>query len=92
MTPLCSGLSVDAIPKVELSSEARAPLIAKMQCWLGMIHWLTMGTRPDLATVFSLLASHTNVPSPGHLDTVKHLGRYIKSTAELGLLFSSRQA
>jgi hypothetical protein len=50
-----------------------------------------MGTRPDLSTVFSLLASHTNSPSPGHLDAVKHLGRYIKSTAELGLLFSSRR-
>ena len=50
-----------------------------------------MGTRPDLATIFSLLASHTNNPSPGHLDAVKHLGRYIKSTSDLGLLFSSRR-
>ena len=50
-----------------------------------------MGTRPDLATIFSLIASHTNNPSPGHLDAIKHLGRYIKSTADLGLLFSSRR-
>ena len=49
------------------------------------------GHAPDLATIFSLIASHTNNPSPGHLDAVKHLGRYIKSTADLGLLFSSRR-
>ena len=82
---------MDTIPHVEMSLEARAPLISKMQCWLGMINWLTMGTRPDLATIFSLIASHTNNPSPGHLDAIKHLGRYIKSTADLGLLFSSRR-
>jgi hypothetical protein len=56
-----------------------------------MINWLTMGTRPDLATMFSLLASNTSNPSPGHLDAVKHLGRYIKSTADLGFSFSSRR-
>jgi hypothetical protein len=91
MTPFRSGFPIDTIPVVDMSPESRAPLVGKMQCWLGMINWLTMGTRPDLSTVFSLLASHTNSPSPGHLDAVKHLGRYIKSTAELGLLFSSRR-
>ena len=91
MTPFRSGLPVDTIPHVDMTVEARAVLIGKMQCWLGMINWLTMGTRPDLGTIFSLLASNTNNPSPGHLDAVKHLGRYIKSTADLGLLFSSRR-
>jgi len=91
MTPFRSGFPIDTIPSVEMSPELRAPLIGKMQCWLGMINWLTMGTRPDLSTVFSLLASHTSSPSPGHLDAVKHLGRYIKSTADLGLVFSSRR-
>jgi len=79
MTPSRSGFPIDTIPVVDVSPEVCATLVAKMQCWLGMINWLTMGTRPDLATNFSLLASHTNNPSPGHLDAVKHLGRYIKS-------------
>jgi len=91
MTPFRSGFPVDTIPHADMSLEARAILISKMQCWLGMINWLTMGTRPDLATMFSLLASNTSNPSPGHLDAVKHLGRYIKSTADLGFLFSSRR-
>jgi hypothetical protein len=91
MTPFRSGLPVDAIPFVEMSLTDRAPLIAKMQCWMGMMNWLTMGTRPDISTIVSLLASHTSLPSPGHLDAVKYLGRYLKSTADLGLLFSSRR-
>jgi hypothetical protein len=28
-------------------------------------------------------------PSPGHIEVVKHLGRYIFSTMELGLQFTS---
>ncbi len=87
MAPFHSGLPVDTFPKVEMSSEARTPLIAKMQCWLGMFNLPTMGTRPDLTTIFSLLASRTNSPSPGHLNAVKHLGHYIKSTAELVFFF-----
>jgi hypothetical protein len=89
MTPLRSGLPVDSIPTVDMSPEARAPLITKMQSWLGMINWLQMCTRPDFATIFTLLATHMHSPSPGHIDAVKYLGRYILSTMELGLLFTS---
>jgi hypothetical protein len=37
----------------------------------------------------SLLATYTSCPSPGHLDAIKYVGRYLKSTADLGLVFSS---
>ena len=53
MTPFRFGSPVDTIPHVEMSEDERAPLVAKMQSWLGMINWLTMGTRPDLSTIFS---------------------------------------
>jgi hypothetical protein len=52
MTPFRSGLPIDAIPKVDMSPEERAPLIAKMQSWLGMINWLQMCTHPVLATIY----------------------------------------
>jgi len=90
MTPFWSGLPVDAIPEIDMTSEDRAPLITKMQSWLGMKNWLQMCTRPDLATIFSLLATHMHKPSPGHLTVVKHVGRYILSTMDLGLQFSSK--
>ena len=35
MMPLHSGFPIDAIPHVEMSQEDRAPLISKIQCWLG---------------------------------------------------------
>jgi len=89
MTPFRSGLPVVAIPTVDLSDTDRAPIIDKMRSWLGMLNWLCQGTRPDIATITSLLATYTSCPSPGHLDAIKHIGRYLKSTADLGLVFSS---
>jgi hypothetical protein len=64
MTPFRSGLPIDAIPHLDMSPEDRAPLIAKMQSWLGMINWLQMCTQPDLATTYSLLCCHMHKPSP----------------------------
>jgi hypothetical protein len=89
MTPFRSGLPVDAIPTVDLSDTDRAPIIDKMRSWLGMLNWLCQGTWPDIATITSLLATYTSCPSPGHLDAIKHIGHYLKSTADLGLVFSS---
>jgi hypothetical protein len=89
MTPFRSGLPIDTIPNEDMSPEARAPLIAKLQPWLGMINWLQMCTRPDLATAFTLLATHMHSPSQGHIDTVKYLRHYIYSTMDLGLHFTS---
>jgi hypothetical protein len=71
MTPFRSGLPIDSFPEVDMSPEARAPLIAKMQSWLSMINWLQMCTCPDLATIFSLLSTFMHIPSPGHIDAVK---------------------
>jgi hypothetical protein len=89
MTPFRSGLPIDANPHVEMSPEDRAPLISKMQCWMGMLNCLQQCTHPDLATVFSLLATHMHCPSPGHLDAARYVGCYILSTMDFGLVFST---
>jgi len=54
-----------------------------------MLNWLCQGTHPYIATITSLLVSFTSSPIPGHLDAIKHVGHHIKSTAVLGLVFSS---
>jgi hypothetical protein len=72
-----------------MSPEDRAPLISKMQCWMGMLNWPQQCTRPDLATVFSLLATHMHCPSPGQLDAARYVGRYILSKMDLGVVFST---
>jgi len=74
MTPFWSALPVDAIPHEEMSLEDRAPLIAKMQSWMGMLNWLQQCTCPDLSTIISLLASYMNCPSLGHLEAVQTCG------------------
>jgi len=90
MTPFRSGLPINTIPHMDMTPDERAPLIVKMQCWMGMLNWLQQCTRPDLATIFSLLATHMHCPSPGHLEAAKYVGRYILSTLDLGLVFSTR--
>jgi hypothetical protein len=90
MTPFHSGLPGDAIPHEDMTPEERACLIAKRQCWMGMINWLQQCTHPDLATIFSLLATHMHCISPGHLEAAKCVSCYILSTMDLGLLFSTR--
>jgi hypothetical protein len=89
MPPFRLGLPIDAIPHVDLSDHDRAPILDKMHSWLGMLNWLCQGTHPDIATITSLLASFTSCPSPGHLDAIKNVGHYLKSTSDLGLVFSS---
>jgi len=82
--------SFDATPHVEMSPEARAPLITKMQLWMGMLNWLQQCICPDLATTFTLLASYMHCPSPSHLEAIQFVGKYILSTMDLGLLFTSK--
>jgi hypothetical protein len=90
MTPFRSGLPVDAILHVDMTPTERAPLIIKMLSWMGMLNWLQQCTRPDLATIFSLLATHMHCTSPGNLEATKYVSCYIISTLDLGLLFSTR--
>jgi len=90
MTPFHSGLPVDAIPHVDMLPEGCAPLILKMQCWIGMLNWLQPCTHPDLATILSLSGTHMHCPSPGHIEAAKYAGRYILSTMDLGLGFSTK--
>jgi len=90
MTPFHSGLPVDAIPHVDMLPEGCAPLILKMQCWIGMLNWLQPCTHPDLATILSLSGTHMHCPSPGHIEAAKYVGRYILSTMDLGLGFSTK--
>jgi hypothetical protein len=90
MTPCQSGLPIDCIPPVNMSDSERAPILTLYQCFLGMLNWLMISTRPDLMTVHSLLAIATTKPTQGHLDAICYVGRYIKATADYhGISFSS---
>ena len=60
-----------------------------MRQLVGSLNWLSQGTRPDLATITSMLAKYQNSPSKAHLDATRYAIRYVKQTRHLGISFDS---
>ena len=87
-SPYRSGLPIDSIPSPSTPNKS---LITKYRSLVGSLLWLSQATRPDLATVVSLLAQHQRNPSPGHIKAAKHVIRYVKNTVDEGIIFSSRR-
>ena len=56
---------------------------------VGALNWLSGATRPDISTMVSLLAQHQHNPSPGHLQAAKYVLRYLKSSRDYGISYST---
>ena len=54
---------------------------------IGMLSYLAMSTRPDIAFTASLLARFNNSPKRVHWAAVKRVMQYLKGTADVGLRF-----
>jgi hypothetical protein len=91
MTPYSANQPIDSIPHLSMSSSTRDALRLKYQSLVGSLNWLAHTTRPDLATVVSLLAQHQSNPSPGHYDAALYVMRYVATTKTLGIYFTSRK-
>jgi hypothetical protein len=87
--PYRSGLSIDSIPMISMSSTDRDKLRLKYQWLVGSLNWLAHTTRPDISTVILLLAQHQSTPSPGHLDAAFYVVQYLSHTKTLGISFTS---
>ena len=57
---------------------------------IGSIGWLVNCTRPDLATIHKFLSAYMANPSLGHEQAAKYVLRYIYSTHDMGISFTSR--
>jgi hypothetical protein len=88
-SPYQSYLVIDSIPNQEMSSTDRDKLRLKYQSLVGSLNWLAHTTRPDLSTVVSLLAQHQSMPSPGHYEAALYVSKYLATTRNLGIYFSS---
>jgi len=88
-TPYQSGCSIDSIPSKDMSASERDPLRLKYQSLVGSLNWLAHTTRPDLSTVVSLLAQHQCSPSPGHYEAALYVAKYLSTTKNLGIYFTS---
>jgi len=53
------------------------------------LNLLAHTTRPDISTVVSLLAQHQNNPSQGHYDAALYVAKYLATTRNLGIYFTS---
>ena len=87
MTPYRSGYPIDTIPQHNYSEEDQKKLTKLYQSFVGMLNWLAISSRPDIAPVVSLLSTYNSKPSKGHLDAARHVGRYLKATPTHGLWF-----
>ena len=87
-TPFRSGLVIDTIPNDGIDPSNKAKLVTTYQSMVGTYNWLAGSTRPDISAVTSLLGSHNQNPSQGHLDAARHVARYLKGTPNWGLRYT----
>ena len=55
--------------------------------YVGMISYLALTTRPDLAFAVNLLARFSNKPTHRHYNGLKHIAGYLKGTSDVGLYY-----
>ena len=90
ITPYRSGLPVDAITAPPPSPSDKATLKQQLRTLVGCMNWLCQGTRPDIATITSMLAQYQNSPTAAHIQAAKYAIRYIQQTKHLGIYFDSQ--
>ncbi|KAG4060058.1 hypothetical protein PC123_g5047 [Phytophthora cactorum] len=54
---------------------------------IGMLMYLAMGTRPDLAFVVGQLSRFVSKPSAKHVGTLKRVLRYLAGTVNYGIMY-----
>jgi hypothetical protein len=88
-SPYQSGVHIDSIPTIDMSTRERDALHLKYQSLVGSLNWIAHTTRPDISTIVSLLAQHQNHPSPEHYEAGIYVAKYLATTKHLGLYFTS---
>ena len=76
-TPCRSGLVIDRLPHNDVPIEQKQKLIKEYQSIMGCLNWLSINTRPDISTAFSLLSQFNSNPSDEHLKSAKYVLKYL---------------
>ena len=88
-TPHRIGYPVDSIPiSPSKDTNQHTKNVHTMQQLIGCLNWLSVSTRPDIATITNLLAKYTANPSKGHIEAARRVIKYLKGTKTHGILFS----
>ena len=90
--PMQPGLKLWGPPP---SESKRTPLQQKefesrYRSILGMVLYLAMGSRPDIAFAVSFLARFASNPDKRHWNAMKSLVKYLKGTPTHGILFTKQ--
>ena len=92
-SPYRSGHLVDKIDHEPYNEITQKLYTKRMQSIIiGSLTWLSMSTRPDIATITNILVKYVTKPSLGHIETAKQVLRYLKGTNRKGLVFSSHSS
>ena len=67
-SPYRLGLKIDRIEHDNIPVTDKEQLVQTYQSIIGGLYWLSINTRPDIATVYKLLSQFNANPSQGHLD------------------------
>ena len=63
-----SGLKIDRIEHDGKDPSTKEKLVREYQSIVGSINWLTINTRPNINTVYSLLSQFNSNPSQEYFD------------------------
>jgi len=88
--PYRSCHTVESIPTPLTTYIALYKVNQRMQSRIGSLLWLVNTTRPDLATITSILSQYISKLTPAHARTAKYTIRYAKGTKTRGICFYSR--
>ena len=92
ITPYRSGFPIDSIHPVTYSQAEQESITTTYRSFVGKLHWLAQSTRPDIATAVSFLSSYQSKPTKAHIESARHVGRYLKSTFTKALNFLHKNA
>lgn len=67
----------------------KEPIAAPYREAVGVLLYLSMITRPDIAFSVNAVSQHVSNPQKVHWNAVKRIFKYLKGTVEYGLMFES---
>ena len=88
----CNPVSTPADPHVHLSiqsddSECNAPISVPYKEAVGCLMFASLFTRPDISYAVHTVAKYAECPRQMHWTAIKRIFRYLKGTADYGLLY-----
>jgi len=88
----CKPTSTPAIPNSKLiktpdSDKDSEALKFPYREAVGSLLWAARTSRPDILYAVGKVSSHCNNPSMTHVNAVKHILRYLKGTATIGITY-----